>query len=227
MASIPPPEVVRGCPKGTTAVAEALQQEEMVRPPVPEPSLECPGCESINTNFCYYNNYSLSQPRNFCKGCRRHWTKGGSLRTVPVGGGCRNNKKSSSSRGARGQQAFDTDSTPPLCNALLPSLLAIASLQKQQSAHQAFLLGNPTPEPGWSAGFPDILTTAFLDGTGDPSGFLYSINRGGYGDADSNEEEQQLLLPFRGGLGGATTTTAAAFDVEDEDDKTLIGSLLP
>ncbi|CAL9207466.1 unnamed protein product [Musa hybrid cultivar] len=105
MASIPPPEVVRGCPKGTTAVAEALQQEEMVRPPVPEPSLECPRCESINTNFCYYNNYSLSQPRYFGKGCRRHWTKGGSLRTVPVGGGCRNNKKSSSSRGAQGRQA--------------------------------------------------------------------------------------------------------------------------
>ncbi|URD78333.1 Zinc finger protein [Musa troglodytarum] len=133
-----------------------------------------------------------------------------------------------SSRGAQGQQSFDTDSTPPLCNALLPSLLAIASLQKQQGAHQAFLLRNPTPEPEWPAGFPDILTTAFLDGTGDPSGSLDSIDRGGYGDAaDSNEEEQKLLLPFRGGLGGATTTTAAAFDVDDEDDKTLIGSLLP
>ncbi|KAI4337930.1 hypothetical protein L6164_016292 [Bauhinia variegata] len=49
----------------------------------------CPRCASSNTKFCYYNNYSLSQPRYFCKGCRRYWTKGGSLRNVPVGGGCR------------------------------------------------------------------------------------------------------------------------------------------
>ncbi|CAN8292066.1 unnamed protein product [Cochlearia groenlandica] len=49
----------------------------------------CPRCASSNTKFCYYNNYSLSQPRYFCKGCRRYWTKGGSLRNIPVGGGCR------------------------------------------------------------------------------------------------------------------------------------------
>ncbi|EEE63866.1 hypothetical protein OsJ_18690 [Oryza sativa Japonica Group] len=53
----------------------------------------CPRCESPNTKFCYYNNYSLSQPRYFCKGCRRYWTKGGSLRNVPVGGGCRKNRR--------------------------------------------------------------------------------------------------------------------------------------
>ncbi|KAE9608912.1 hypothetical protein Lal_00020154 [Lupinus albus] len=53
----------------------------------------CPRCASTNTKFCYYNNYSLSQPRYFCKGCRRYWTKGGSLRSVPVGGGCRKNRR--------------------------------------------------------------------------------------------------------------------------------------
>ncbi|XP_006654467.1 dof zinc finger protein 1-like [Oryza brachyantha] len=53
----------------------------------------CPRCDSPNTKFCYYNNYSLSQPRYFCKGCRRYWTKGGSLRNVPVGGGCRKNRR--------------------------------------------------------------------------------------------------------------------------------------
>ncbi|KAF8775222.1 hypothetical protein HU200_004623 [Digitaria exilis] len=57
----------------------------------------CPRCDSPNTKFCYYNNYSLSQPRYFCKGCRRYWTKGGSLRNVPVGGGCRKNRRSKSS----------------------------------------------------------------------------------------------------------------------------------
>ncbi|CAI9115674.1 OLC1v1016647C1 [Oldenlandia corymbosa var. corymbosa] len=58
----------------------------------------CPRCASSNTKFCYYNNYSLSQPRYFCKGCRRYWTKGGSLRNVPVGGGCRKSRKSKSAR---------------------------------------------------------------------------------------------------------------------------------
>ncbi|XP_044972127.1 dof zinc finger protein DOF3.1-like [Hordeum vulgare subsp. vulgare] len=49
----------------------------------------CPRCESTDTKFCYYNNYNLSQPRHFCKGCRRYWTRGGALRNVPVGGGTR------------------------------------------------------------------------------------------------------------------------------------------
>ncbi|XP_062022855.1 dof zinc finger protein DOF1.2 [Rosa rugosa] len=58
----------------------------------------CPRCASANTKFCYYNNYSLSQPRYFCKGCRRYWTKGGSMRNVPVGGGCRKNRRGRSVR---------------------------------------------------------------------------------------------------------------------------------
>ncbi|KAL3833379.1 hypothetical protein ACJIZ3_008115 [Penstemon smallii] len=52
----------------------------------------CPRCDSANTKFCYYNNYNLTQPRHFCKTCRRYWTKGGALRNVPIGGGCRKNK---------------------------------------------------------------------------------------------------------------------------------------
>ncbi|KAI3684518.1 hypothetical protein L6452_33742 [Arctium lappa] len=54
----------------------------------------CPRCDSTHTKFCYYNNYSLSQPRYFCKSCRRYWTKGGTLRNIPAAGGvCRKNKK--------------------------------------------------------------------------------------------------------------------------------------
>ncbi|PIN02580.1 hypothetical protein CDL12_22966 [Handroanthus impetiginosus] len=59
--------------------------------------LKCPRCDSTNTKFCYYNNYNLSQPRHFCKNCRRYWTKGGALRNIPVGGGSRKNSKRSSS----------------------------------------------------------------------------------------------------------------------------------
>ncbi|KAJ0712878.1 putative transcription factor C2C2-Dof family [Helianthus annuus] len=56
--------------------------------------LKCPRCGCLNTKFCYYNNYNLSQPRFFCKGCRRYWTKGGVLRNVPVGGSTRKAKRS-------------------------------------------------------------------------------------------------------------------------------------
>ncbi|GAB2276630.1 hypothetical protein Dimus_011348 [Dionaea muscipula] len=65
----------------------------MAKVPLPEAGLKCPRCESTNTKFCYFNNYSLSQPRHFCKSCRRYWTRGGALRNVPVGGGCRRNNK--------------------------------------------------------------------------------------------------------------------------------------
>ncbi|XP_028769928.1 dof zinc finger protein DOF5.6-like [Neltuma alba] len=72
--------------------------ERRVRPAPADQALKCPRCESTNTKFCYYNNYSLSQPRYFCKTCRRYWTKGGTLRNIPVGGGCRKNKKVSSKK---------------------------------------------------------------------------------------------------------------------------------
>jgi len=69
-------------------------------------ALKCPRCDSLNTKFCYYNNYNLSQPRHFCKNCRRYWTKGGVLRNVPVGGGCRKSKRSN-------KPAKTSDTAPP------------------------------------------------------------------------------------------------------------------
>ncbi|XP_011009268.1 PREDICTED: dof zinc finger protein DOF1.1-like [Populus euphratica] len=65
--------------------------------PSAQEKLRCPRCDSSNTKFCYYNNYNLNQPRHFCKTCRRYWTKGGALRNVPIGGGCRKNKNTSAS----------------------------------------------------------------------------------------------------------------------------------
>jgi hypothetical protein len=70
-------------------------------------SPNCPRCGSSNTKFCYYNNYSLTQPRYFCKGCRRYWTKGGSLRNVPVGGGCRKNRRGNNKTLVR-HRSFDS-----------------------------------------------------------------------------------------------------------------------
>jgi hypothetical protein len=74
------------------------ERARLAKMPQPEPGLKCPRCESTNTKFCYFNNYSLSQPRHFCKTCRRYWTRGGALRNVPVGGGCHRNKRTKSSK---------------------------------------------------------------------------------------------------------------------------------
>lgn len=74
-------------------------------------ALKCPRCDSLNTKFCYYNNYNLSQPRHFCKSCRRYWTKGGVLRNVPVGGGCRKSKRSKP-KPVPSEAAETADNTP-------------------------------------------------------------------------------------------------------------------
>ncbi|KAK9051695.1 hypothetical protein SSX86_028323 [Deinandra increscens subsp. villosa] len=65
---------------------EAGNQPNHPRAPPPFPPPKCPRCYSSNTKFCYYNNYSVSQPRYLCKECRRYWTHGGVLRNIPCGG---------------------------------------------------------------------------------------------------------------------------------------------
>nr|AZL49129.1 Dof transcription factor 06 [Boehmeria nivea] len=107
----------------------------------PHEQLNCPRCNSSNTKFCYYNNYSLTQPRYFCKTCRRYWTEGGSLRNVPVGGGSRKNKKpstnfsSSSSSSSSSKMAGNINVTPDL-NPL--SLSRFSSLQGGQDLNLSF-----------------------------------------------------------------------------------------
>ncbi|XP_011098639.1 cyclic dof factor 2-like [Sesamum indicum] len=60
----------------------------------PDKILPCPRCNSMDTKFCYFNNYNVNQPRHFCKNCQRYWTAGGTMRNVPVGAGRRKNKNS-------------------------------------------------------------------------------------------------------------------------------------
>ncbi|MCD7446182.1 hypothetical protein HAX54_045239 [Datura stramonium] len=60
----------------------------------PDKIIPCPRCKSMETKFCYFNNYNVNQPRHFCKGCQRYWTAGGALRNVPVGAGRRKAKPS-------------------------------------------------------------------------------------------------------------------------------------
>ncbi|KAJ6812805.1 putative dof zinc finger protein DOF3.6-like isoform X1 [Iris pallida] len=103
-------------PLSAMAFAPRVEAEES------QPPLKCPRCDSTNTKFCYYNNYNLSQPRHFCKNCRRYWTKGGALRNIPVGGGTRKNSSStkrpnpssSSSSSPTSSKRTSTSDHPPL-----------------------------------------------------------------------------------------------------------------
>ncbi|XP_027359976.1 dof zinc finger protein DOF5.7 [Abrus precatorius] len=92
----PPPKATTTTTKDNDNQGSGGRKNSSTKPQ--EQGLKCPRCDSPNTKFCYYNNYSLTQPRHFCKTCRRYWTKGGALRNVPIGGGCRKNKKVKSSR---------------------------------------------------------------------------------------------------------------------------------
>ncbi|CAL5390014.1 unnamed protein product [Camellia sinensis] len=95
---LPPPPLPPPPYQGDGSVADRARMASI---PMPEAALKCPRCESTNTKFCYFNNYSLTQPRHFCKTCQRYWTRGGALRSVPVGGGCRRNKRSKGSNSSK------------------------------------------------------------------------------------------------------------------------------
>ncbi|XP_020581985.1 dof zinc finger protein DOF1.8-like, partial [Phalaenopsis equestris] len=131
-------------PQQGIGVVESNQRQAQIQVersrvrPHKEQALNCPRCNSTNTKFCYYNNYSLSQPRYFCKTCRRYWTEGGSLRNVPVGGGSRKNKRSSSSSSnSVPTPTFTSSSTP---KTTLPS----SSSTNLQPSHQHMIHGVET-----------------------------------------------------------------------------------
>ncbi|XP_061354965.1 dof zinc finger protein DOF2.1-like [Gastrolobium bilobum] len=180
------------------------QQERKPRPQ-PEQALNCPRCDSTNTKFCYYNNYSLSQPRYFCKSCRRYWTKGGTLRNVPVGGGCRRNKRSSSSSSKKAQDQTFTPNSNPLTS--LPHLsydssdftLALSRFQKQSCGqlgyddHDLSILGNP------SSSFCDILGNTGMNPSSTNPGFLDGLRAGFQGT--QNDIQNMYFMHGNGDMG--------------------------
>lgn len=110
----------------------------------PQEQLNCPRCNSTNTKFCYYNNYSLTQPRYFCKTCRRYWTEGGTLRNVPVGGGSRKNKKPSTTT------TTITSAPSNISTILSPQNLMLSynnSVQGGQDLNLGFQSATPTSKP--------------------------------------------------------------------------------
>ncbi|KAK7412444.1 hypothetical protein VNO78_03905 [Psophocarpus tetragonolobus] len=74
-----------------------------------EKIIACPRCKSMETKFCYFNNYNVNQPRHFCKSCQRYWTAGGALRKVAVGAGRRKVKSACHGHGAEAHETSQVD----------------------------------------------------------------------------------------------------------------------
>lgn len=127
--------------------------ERKIRPQK-EQALNCPRCNSTNTKFCYYNNYSLSQPRYFCKTCRRYWTEGGSLRNIPVGGGSRRNKRSSAASSSSNTTTSSSTSSVSSKNNNLPDLIIPSSISQPSCRQNPKIPDGQDLNLGFSAATP-------------------------------------------------------------------------
>ncbi|XP_047327719.1 dof zinc finger protein DOF3.4-like [Impatiens glandulifera] len=170
-----------------------------VHPPEPE-NVPCPRCDSTNTKFCYYNNYNLSQPRHFCKSCRRYWTRGGTLRNVPVGGGTRRNpikrSRNSSSVAAAASSSSSSaaaavtirDSIPLLPPPKSIDATATSSFYTEMNLNETYHQYDPV-----SAIHPGTFTSLLAPPPQGGSGGLFGL--GGYGlDSGSGLRETEFGL---------------------------------
>ncbi|KAI4385516.1 hypothetical protein MLD38_003532 [Melastoma candidum] len=178
--------------------------------PQPDESLKCPRCDSTNTKFCYYNNYSLSQPRYFCKTCRRYWTKGGTLRNVPVGGGCRRSRRSvqvASSLSSR-IRTHDNEPISPFASVAYESPDLAPFMQKLVSGHEAYY-DLPYPTGPHDRGLPSSV------------GILDAI-KGGLGLLQGRQQRTDTSGMYDG-VGARTTDIADAGEGVYEEDRVLVG----
>lgn len=181
-------------------------------------TLKCPRCDSTNTKFCYFNNYSLSQPRHFCKTCRRYWTRGGALRNVPVGGGCRRNKKSKRSR-SKSPVSSEKPSLPNSTSAI-PELIGrfsqpfVASLQNMSR----YGVGNINT----GVGLREIQAQNMgfqIGGHGHGNGNGSSITSAGGGV----EQWRFQQFPFMNGF--ESTSNVASYPFQSENVEGFVGDI--
>ncbi|XP_044495325.1 dof zinc finger protein DOF5.4-like [Mangifera indica] len=135
---------------------------------------KCPRCESLNTKFCYYNNYSLSQPRYFCKTCRRYWTQGGTLRNVPVGGGCRKGKRTKTSSSGENSRSSHPHPSPPSQNILSSS--PVVTRRANESSNN---LATPSSISSMGSYFPGggfLSSLAAIQPLSQPQSFNQNLN---------------------------------------------------
>ncbi|XP_019170254.1 PREDICTED: dof zinc finger protein DOF1.4 isoform X2 [Ipomoea nil] len=200
-------------------------QDQALPPPPPnQQALKCPRCDSSNTKFCYYNNYSLSQPRHFCKACKRYWTRGGTLRNVPVGGGCRKNKriKRPSAAPPSASSSATHDHHISASSSSTPNL----QVQAQMDHHiNPLLYGLPTSTPSeLGLSFPRLFSSRVSNFEGTISGYDHHHHHMGLGFSSSspsgllggengfanNTSNNSLLSSYHGGSSSSSTSTLAS-----------------
>nr|GMD40194.1 Dof zinc finger protein DOF2.4 [Ipomoea batatas] len=162
--SVPPAAVAAQPPPphgsaGTIRPGSMADRARLANVPMPETALKCPRCESTNTKFCYFNNYSLTQPRHFCKTCRRYWTRGGALRNVPVGGGCRRNKRSGKGSSSGGGGSGQLSEHYPTGNDNIGLNINYSGLSAMAEAAPSGFLGGETSETRPKFTSSSMLTT--------------------------------------------------------------------
>ncbi|XP_040378801.1 dof zinc finger protein 3-like [Oryza brachyantha] len=181
-----------GCFKhDVAAAATAMTDMQAFLQPLPAPAAggggggreQCPRCASHDTKFCYYNNYNTSQPRHFCRACRRYWTLGGSLRNVPIGGSTRKRPRPAVRRAPPlvhfAAAAAPAPHSPQAAAGLLGSLFALGAAPLLEG-RAGFDLGLGLPGPG-----------AHVSGAGGEVAACLGA------------------LSSRGGVGATTTTTSS------------------
>ncbi|CAI9783844.1 unnamed protein product [Fraxinus pennsylvanica] len=178
------------------------QQQQSMAP------IKCPRCDSTKTKFCYYNNYNKSQPRHFCKACKRHWTKGGTLRNVPVGGGHKNKRLKTTNA------TTSTGTTPTTTSA------ATSNSMLEKSMMGTFTTGSNIPGPliqDTEYIFPSLssfdcnsslINPSFYDQS--LSGYDYAENTYTLGESTITTVIPTMNMAWSGGPGPNTST---AFDI--------------
>lgn len=153
------------------------QDGRQQQPPPPQQTPQkCPRCDSPNTKFCYYNNYSLSQPRYFCKTCRRYWTQGGTLRNVPVGGGSRKGSKRSKNTNSAASSSTSASSGGGETQQVLPSAsMSSSSPYFRGGGFLSSLAAIQSLSQNLGGGSDSISNPGFLQGFGIPPPFTSQL----------------------------------------------------
>ncbi|XP_061371438.1 dof zinc finger protein DOF1.4-like [Gastrolobium bilobum] len=206
---------------------QELQQQQ-------QQALNCPRCDSSNTKFCYYNNYSLSQPRYFCKACKRYWTKGGTLRNVPVGGGCRKNKRVKRPTSSTiDNTASPSSSSNPSANSNPPSQPQIDSTASTSNHINPFFYGLPTNSydvmnlqfPKFNSGVSssgyDLQPQLNALGLGFTSGIMSSeVSHNGYRNGFTSNNT--FLSPYNSIFGSSSTSMVSTPAMASMLNSTLV-----
>ncbi|XP_020220033.1 dof zinc finger protein DOF2.2 [Cajanus cajan] len=167
-------------------VQRAAQQQQQP----PQQQQKCPRCDSMNTKFCYFNNYSLSQPRHFCKTCKRYWTHGGTFRNIPVGGGSRKGKRA---RTSAFSNALSLTQAQP--NLLRPSPSPPTMLHSASSFYQLAGAGVGVGVGVGGSGFLSSLATLHSLNSSRPFNHHY-LKVGVAGDVAGSSSNSSLLSGF-------------------------------